>query len=209
MVRVSELNPYADAVPRNVPRRTSARAAIEDALVAWMIQTGGRPSELTVSALCARAFVARSTFYANYTDVDSVLENVELQLLNELAQAGRPMETRRGDGESVWDAYNNFVQVLRTHDELFRLCIVQTPDLRFLERWKRLLQYHFWERLFGDGSMRAHDRPSTVNRALVLEMIAAAFMAGVRLWLIDPQQVGTPELRELILRLIHDIDEVW
>ncbi|MEE1295488.1 MAG: hypothetical protein UHD09_01240 [Bifidobacterium sp.] len=206
---MSEGNPYADAVPRAVPALTPARAALEEALVAWMAETGERPAELTVSGLCQRAFVARSTFYANYAGLDDVLATVELRLLDALARAGRPMESLDGGGRVVLDSYDDFVRVLGANEDRFRLLLVDVPSARFVERWKELLGYHFWQRLFVGDAMRAHDRPSTVNRALVLEMIGAAFIAGVRLWLRDPQQVGTPELKALILRLIHDIDEVW
>ena len=52
-------------------------------------------------------------------------------------------------------------------------------------------------------------RPSTVNRALVLEMIASAFISGVWFWLMTPQRVEIPEIKALVMRLIQDIDEVW
>lgn len=206
-------NPYADGLPGPVPERTPARAAMEDALVQWMAASGKGASSLTVSGLCRRAFVARSTFYANYRSVDDVLGQIEERLLRELAAAGRPMEDFARGGDGVLEAYDAFVSVLKAHDALFRLLLVQVPDARFVERWKRLLGYHFWQRLFARGEsagqVRRHERPSTVNRALVLEMIASAFISGVRMWLVDGAQVGTAELKALILRLIHDIDEVW
>ncbi|NEG69866.1 TetR/AcrR family transcriptional regulator [Bifidobacterium choloepi] len=209
----SSANPYADALPRPMPDRTPARAAMEDALVQWMTGSGRRPGELTVSDLCRRAFVARSTFYANYARVEDVLGAVEERLIRELAAAGRAMEDLSRGGDGVLESYDAFVAVLKTNLGTFHLLLIQTPDVQFIERWKRLLEYHFWQRLFSRGStgdeIRRHDRPSTVNRALVLEMIASAFIAGVRLWLVDEEQVGTAELKALILRLIHDIDEVW
>jgi hypothetical protein len=62
---------------RGVLPLTPTRQSIERALVEWMTQTGRPASDLSVSALCKKAFVARSTFYANYRHMGQVYESVE------------------------------------------------------------------------------------------------------------------------------------
>lgn len=209
--RMPSSNPYADALAvLDVPPLTPARASIERALVEWMQEHARAACDLTVCGLAQRAFVARSTVYANYRSVDDVLAVVESRLLAALMAAGKPLADRSRGVDSATDAYDAFVALLHAREREFRLLLEQVPSARFAAQWKRVLGWLFWERLFaGSAAPPAHDRPSTVNRALVLEMLAEAFIAAVRFWLAHPDQVGTAELKALIARLIHDIDEVW
>ncbi len=206
-------NPYADVLElTHPPALTPARRQIERALVDWMRLTGKGPAGITVCALAKRAFVARSTFYKNYAHADAVLDVVERRILAELRDAGEAMREIALGGASATESYDAFVRVLHGHEDEFRLLLVESPSARFVDRWKRMLGYHFWERLFvdDDGAPRGQRlRPSTVNRALVLEMIASAFISGVRFWLTAPQRVEIPEIKALVMRLIQDIDEVW
>lgn len=66
---------------------TPTRQSIERTLVEWMTQTGRPAGDLSVSALCKKAFVARSTFYANYQHMGQVYESVENRLLRQLFSA--------------------------------------------------------------------------------------------------------------------------
>lgn len=51
--------------------------------------------------------------------------------------------------------------------------------------------------------------PATVNRALVFDMAATAFIAGVTFWLRTPQAVSLPEIRASVVKLVNNIDEIW
>lgn len=210
LTAMTETNPYADVLElTHPPTQTPARRQIERALVDWMHDTGKGAAEVTVCALAKRAFVARSTFYKNYAHADAVLDVIEQRILAELCDAGDAMRALARGGASATESYDAFVRVLHRHEDEFRLLLVELPSARFVDRWKRMLGYHFWERLFTDGAREQRLRPSTVNRALVLEMIASAFISGVRFWLMTPERVEIPEIKALILRLIRDIDEVW
>lgn len=214
LTAMTETNPYMDVLElTHPPASTPARRQIERALVDWMRLTGKGPAEITVCELARRVFVARSTFYRNYAHADAVLDVIEQRILAELCDAGDAMREVARGGASATESYDAFMRVLRRHEDEFRLLLVESPSARFVERWKRMLGYHFWERLFVDddsGASRGQrQRPSTVNRALVLEMIASAFISGVRFWLRTPERVEMPEIQALIVRLIEDIDEVW
>ena len=48
-----------------------------------------------------------------------------------------------------------------------------------------------------------------MNRALVFDMAATAFIAGVTFWLRTPQAVSLPEIRASVVKLVNNIDEIW
>lgn len=66
---------------KNNARRRETRRRIEEAFVR-LVEAGGDPAKVTVTELCRVAGVNRSTFYANYNDVQAlarvVVEREEL-----------------------------------------------------------------------------------------------------------------------------------
>lgn len=241
LVPMNDVNPYAAAAHIEVLPLTPTRQSIERALVEWMTQTGRPASDLSVSALCKKAFVARSTFYANYQHMGQVYESVENRLLRQLFECAVPMRVRADGTDETMRSFNAFVKVLHAHENEFRLVLVRQPSSRFVALWKQSLEYHVWHRLFeaerggaapgtsnggsatfqeglpagtdADATSRnelpVRQGPATVNRALVLDMAATAFIAGVAFWLRTPQAVSLPEIRALVVKLVNNIDEIW
>ena len=254
LVPMNDVNPYAAAAHIEVLPLTPTRQSIERALVEWMTQTGRPASDLSVSALCKKAFVARSTFYANYRHMGQVYESVENRLLRQLFECAVPMRVRADGTDETMRSFNAFVKVLHAHENEFRLVLVRQPSSRFVALWKQSLEYHVWHRLFeterggaaavdavaewGDGAapgtanggsatsqeglpagteadatnrneLPVRQGPATVNRALVFDMAATAFIAGVTFWLRTPQAVSLPEIRASVVKLVNNIDEIW
>ena len=148
LVPMNDVNPYAAAAHIEVLPLTPTRQSIERALVEWMTQTGRPASDLSVSALCKKAFVARSTFYANYRHMGQVYESVENRLLRQLFECAVPMRVRADGTDETMRSFNAFVKVLHAHENEFRLVLVRQPSSRFVALWKQSLEYHVWHRLF-------------------------------------------------------------
>lgn len=214
---MSDVNPYTAVARIEAPPLTPMRRAIENALVQWMVKTGKPAQDLSVSQLCKLAFVARSTFYANYQHMGQVLTSMEDRLLYQLFVCAKPMRIREDGTDETMKSFNSFVDVLREHETEFRLLVLEQPSERFIGQWKKVLEYHVWHRLFAGkpddekpADMVSDERgPATVNRALVLDMAATAFISGVRFWLKTPQEVSVPEIRAIVVKLVNNIDEVW
>ena len=137
LVPMNDVNPYAAAAHIEVLPLTPTRQSIERALVEWMTQTGRPASDLSVSALCKKAFVARSTFYANYRHMGQVYESVENRLLRQLFECAVPMRVRADGTDETMRSFNAFVKVLHAHENEFRLVLVRQPSSRFVALWKQ------------------------------------------------------------------------
>lgn len=148
LVPMNDVNPYAAAAHIEVLPLTPTRQSIERTLVEWMTQTGRPAGDLSVSALCKKAFVARSTFYANYQHMGQVYESVENRLLRQLFECAVPMRVRADGTDETMRSFNAFVKVLHAHENEFRLVLVRQPSSRFVALWKQSLEYHVWHRLF-------------------------------------------------------------
>lgn len=234
---MSAIHPYAatsDDYP--APEPTPARESIESALLAYMRQTCKPAAAASVTEICRRAFVARSTFYANYRNVDEVLETIENRLVRDILDCSESMVDLRAGPESAVASCSNVFALIREREQMFRTLLLDVPDTRFVDKWKKAISHHFWRRLFtpaydaatptahhdidrdkngfdgsGDesGLGRRHRGPATVNRALMLEMIASAVVGAFTFWLAHPDQVEPAEIDDLVARLIADIDDIW
>ena len=94
--------PRARTAPGEDRRITRSRAALRQALVELMEECG--LENITVNDLCARAGLTRGTFYNHYADKDSLLEEFEQEILDDLAE----FERRLGDlgmGRHIYDRF--------------------------------------------------------------------------------------------------------
>ncbi|OZG68161.1 hypothetical protein [Bifidobacterium eulemuris] len=236
---MSAIHPYAataDDYP--VPETTPARESIESAILAYMRDTGKPAAAASVTEICRRAFVARSTFYANYRNVDEALETIENRLVRDILDRSASMVDLKAGPESAVVSCANVFALIREREPVFRTLLLDVPDPRFVDKWKKAISHHFWRRLFapandeagavgisrdadadtdvgqigdsGDARFARRRRgPATLNRALMLEMIASAVVAAFTFWLAHPDQVEPAEIDGLVARLIVDIDDIW
>ncbi|OZG62209.1 hypothetical protein BLEM_0755 [Bifidobacterium lemurum] len=234
---MSAIHPYA-ATPDDypAPEPTPARESIESALLAYMRDTGKPAAAVSVTEICRRAFVARSTFYANYRNVDEVLETIENRLVRAILDRSASMVDLKAGPESAVASCANVFALIREREPVFRTLLLDVPDPRFVGKWKKAISHHFWRRLFapaddaaavvgasrdagddaggiGDSAdarfARRRRGPATLNRALMLEMIASAVVGAFTFWLAHPDQVEPAEIDDLVARLIVDIDDIW
>lgn len=98
-------------------------------------------SAISVTELCARADVNRSTFYAYYDDLLSVLEEVEDEMIRMIPKGGnqtmnRDLETR------IIDDLELFFGYVRSYSRLLNV-LLQTGDLNFKESLMREVLRNF------------------------------------------------------------------
>ena len=92
-------------------------------------------SSISVTELCAHADVNRSTFYAYYDDLLSVLEELEDEMIKMIPKGGnqamnKDLETR------IIDDLELFFRYVRSYSRLLNV-LLQTGDLNFKESLMR------------------------------------------------------------------------
>ncbi|NEG96081.1 hypothetical protein GFD17_04775 [Bifidobacterium sp. SMB2] len=192
---------HADPPPVAPKPRDDVEHAIERALID-LLNEGIDPAGPTghvelpsVKTLCAKAFVARSTFYAHYHHVGEVLETLERRLVEDLEQLNKPLTIRDTDDENGCGASHITLMptlaYIRSNENAFRALLVSAPDVQFIERWKDAIKRQCRQRMTdGSGAPRLEGpRRPTVNRELILEIVASSMVSATAFWLHDPSKV--------------------
>ena len=78
-----------------------------------------RPERLTVRAVCERAQVNRSTFYAHFLDIPDMVAKIEAQLHRELLEGYTPGEVAPLSPAS----FMPFLEHVRAHQEFYRAAL--------------------------------------------------------------------------------------
>ena len=135
-----------------LPKMTSGRTALWQAMTALGYK---KPyHEITVKELCKTAYIARSTFYLTYKNIDELLIDMEDYYLRQLVP--------------IYDVYvrteylnrqehfcSDTLRYIQENKKIFYLFLVQQPDMRFIQKWKILLKYCLWENLKKDNTSGA------------------------------------------------------
>ena len=162
------MNPYTDILRLKKQQLTPAQEAITHAfLELYKVKTF---SAINVTELCNKAHVARTTFYASYSNTDALLAEIEDALIVDLLKVNKNFHHMK-DLEKESECYSkNAIRFMRANYEpLYALLIVQ-PDVRLIDKWKQAVKYHFWDSV--------SDRVKQMNVDLVLEMIASMAVGG-------------------------------
>ena len=101
---------------------------IQEAVLELLETTG--PEKLTVTDVCQRADVNRSTFYAYYTEIRDVIREIEDDLLQRLPEPP-PAQVPDRQFQEALTAFCDYVQ---RNERLFRILIVQRDSRRFNQR---------------------------------------------------------------------------
>ncbi len=176
------INPYGDILNLSSPALTSAQVSLQDALI--LLTNEG--ADITVKAICGRAFVARSTFYAYYQNVDELLEAVEDRLIYALVRQNDEIMNPDVHDKEDMRFYARTLEFINDNRDAVYAMLLARPNARFIEKWKNAIKYHLWERLARGGTL--HDG------GLILELAASSVITAYTYWLknsneIDPERV--------------------
>lgn len=163
-------------VPNNKRRQASQRK-IEDAFVEMMQDTDF--DKLSVTEICKRAHVNRTTFYACYEDIYDLVRKVMLMLWQDIESL---YEHEERDLFTIFD-FLPLLQYVYQHQQLFHACFklgaVNFPVKKYNEE--------FAKRFFKDGTVPYH-----------IEFFRAGFNRVLEMWLDGGCKESPEEIDEII-----------
>lgn len=135
------MNPYGDIEKTKKSKSTSSK----DALKAAFIDLLNRKSYdlITVKMLCNQAHVARTTFYANYANVDEMLEEIEDDIIVDLLEVNQ--HNKKEAPGALLNVADNMTAFLNEYRVILRVLLVKEVDVRFLKKFKTAIKYHFYD----------------------------------------------------------------
>lgn len=139
-------NPFADIHYISSSLLTPAQASLQEALLNLLAEKS--LLDISVKELCARAYVARSTYYSYYSSMDELLCEIEDTLIYYLVNKNTNIDFQqilRSDSTYIYAKTMDFIEGNRQAFECF---LLKCPNQRFLEKWRRAVQYSIWEAFF-------------------------------------------------------------
>lgn len=148
-------------------------------------------NSIRVKELCSAAYVARSTFYIYYENLEELLEHIENNIIGRLLTLNDALvyEDRKPEAMAF---YEKTLAYLNTHKRWFYCFLVHEPNLAFIQKWKDAIKLHLWERIRCKAL-------SSSNEALILEMVAAEAIAGYTFWLSHPYETNDVDVKRLLV----------
>ena len=186
-------NPYTDVLQCKKAETTPAKVALQNA---FLVLAHRKPyASIGVSELCAKAHVARTTFYANYPNTAALLEEIENDLIADLLQVNDHKRNQIQASEEYATFMRNAEQFIDRHREPLYTMLVAQPDSGLIEKWKTGVKYHFWE---------IFQKEQTAAGEFGLEMVASIALAGYTYLLKNPKEFDMNEM----LRMLNAAAEI-
>lgn len=155
---------------------------------------------ITIKNLCQEVPVARTTFYSYYENLDDVLSEIEDEFVNGIKLLAKTMSG--GNVENLdFTAYFNAVMThIKDNWETVEALLVVYPDIRFMEKWKEAIKYHF--------KMQLPNKVMIMNYNLIAEAIACSVLGAYAHWIKHPEEFNAKELSRVTQAMISVIDEL-
>lgn len=186
------MNPYESVLEIKTEPCTEAQRALQQAVL--QMNEEMEIYQISVKALCAKAHVARSTFYTYYRVIDDVMQEIENELVSKIITINRKFDTSDDITEDSLDFFGENLDLVMKNQKLFYLLLVKRPNHRFIQKWKNGIKYHFYYRL--------SEAKYGKDKELVLELIAAQTVAAYTFVLQNPYDVNINTIKKIILNTL-------
>jgi len=190
------MNPYEKNLVTSIKPITTAQEALHRALISLYAREPFY--RISVKELSVKAAVARTTFYAYYQNTDELLVEIENTLVFNITEHCKHFMHNPCSCESDLLFFEDMLIYIRTNKDVLYTLLVSQPDLRFIEKWKNAIKYHFWERLFRERS--------AINSGLILEIVASEAIGAFTYWLENTEDVDVSNVNKIIIAQLHALD---
>lgn len=189
------MNPYFEITKLQKKNATAAQEALQKGyLELCRIKNTG---SISVTELCEKSHVARTTFYANYTNTDALLEEIEDSLIVDLLK----VNNRFGSFKKISEAESVYMRNMMTFSEknketLYTL-LISRPDMRLINKWKDAVKYHFWELVYNEVGQK--------HCEIALEAVATLAVTFYTWYVKHPEEVDMMVISKSINSVIKSL----
>ncbi len=184
------MNPYRDITEVKKAKLTPAQESIYKAFIEMYNTIDCR--DISVTALCKKANVARTTFYMFYGSIDDLLAEMEDGLVFDMLKV-------RGDQFQLSKYSENVLEYTKANFEMLHAFLIKQPNLRLMDKMKKAVKYHNWDATYITSKQR--------EDGLVLEMIAAMTVAGYQYSLEHLDKPNIKNMSRMIGAVLSSLDD--
>lgn len=192
------MNPYQYITNTKEKNYTAAQLSLQKSIIE--LNQYYEIYNISVKELCKHAHVARSTFYAYYDNVTDLQEDIENNLIYNLLKLNTNFINSSIIKEEDLDFFKNTCDYILENKLIFYTFLITTPNIRFVNKWKEAIKYHFKERLFRNEKK--------TNDQLILELIAAQAISAFTFWLENPNQVNMASVNKIIIQTLNTLRSI-
>ena len=160
-------NPYSFILQTRKRTVTPAKEALQKAYLELLKEYGYE--EVNVKNLCQISHVARSTFYAYYSNTEEILAEMEDNLIRQLLDVNNQLIDKEDSTRGGVRVNHNTWKLIDENQDCAKMFLSEKTDDQFMKKCKNVIRYQFWNRLDREHKSR--------NSEFFLEAIAAAVMS--------------------------------
>ncbi len=168
------------------------KQAIQNAFIALY---GKQPfDKMSVKALCAKAPIARTTFYEYYDNLGELKSEIETELIGGILEIAK--STVRDDikENDLRIFFSRTLDYIGEHWEENYAFLSAQPNMSYIAKWKNAIKYHF--------ELCFPEKVSAPNYGLISEVIASAVIGAYTYWMDHPNEVDTQKLAGISVQML-------
>lgn len=146
-------------------------------------------TQISVKELCEKAHTSRSSFYGNYNNTDELLIEIEDGLICDLLKVNDRGRENRNLSEDSSRYMRNMLEFVVNHHTELTILLVEQPDIRLFDKWKKAVKFHFWDYVKDEAES---------GRELVLEMIASMAIGAYTYLLKHPNAFDSAKVYRML-----------
>lgn len=182
------------------------KRAIKNALLIQIEVVGFE--RITVKNLAITANINRGTFYLHYKDKYEVMEDLQQELLNELASYVKNVQPLDAfQTIKIGQLYQPFIAVfkyIKEHDKAFRVILGEQGSPSFSKRMKKVFSNHILDRIsvIQEGGLDPEFQP------YFEAFLTSAILGVIQEWLDNGDDLNVEELAMIHFRLLRFLGDL-
>lgn len=178
-------------------KSTVAQDAIRKALIELLLQNG--LEQISVKKLCAKAHVARSTFYVYYENLKDVLSEVENHFINKLAELDHRIVNKKKYIEpNDFSYFSEIIDYVSENEVIIQALLIRSYDYSLVSKWKQAIKYQLFSRL--------QPRSFTIKDQLLFEMTASEVISAFIFYLEHTDEIAQDDIYKLISQQLLNLN---
>jgi AcrR family transcriptional regulator len=154
-------------------------------------------SAITVKGLCAATPVARTTFYAHFSNTDDVRQEVENDLIHGLIAVAENVAGGNFQQMDFSRFMDEIERYIKEHWSDVYAFLVGQPNFRFMRKWKDAIKVNFSRRYPDKQQNRIFDEVS--------EILASSMLSAYTYWMEHPDAASTADIKPIIQKLLDSL----
>jgi hypothetical protein len=134
---------------------------------------------VTVKKICECVPISRSAFYSYYSDIYSLFEEIQNNLISDLFELNKNFPDTNFEiyknGIPI-DCFDETLKYIKENKKYFTALLGEYSDSQFIYKWKKIIKYHF-------GEKYKKEFPEYKHIDLVIEQIATSIIGAYSYWI--------------------------